>query len=318
MNKRTLYIIIGLLVVALVGIAIAFVTCSGPDDDKPVPTPSVTPTLTVSAAPTPAIPLAPVNLTVTSQSSRIVMLNWQDNSTDEDGFILYRNAVEITRTGPNATSFQDTSLLPSTTYQYSLKAFNKVGESGTAAYTFKTPNPGATIRLTRIGVYDNREDVLRGTDGEIYLHIVISDGKNPAKNIRLPQTQDQEYKLAKNETMELDNLLFSTSELGDHMTLTIIGYERDGADFEPLVYQAIETAIKLQVGGVGGLILNSFDVNLAGLIGQFMGEADDWLGSYEKTWDAGSNWGAGNYDNIVCQDENGVDCLRLWFTVTVE
>jgi hypothetical protein len=320
MSKRILYIIIGLLVLCLAVIAIVLATRSGSVDIvvPPTPTPTSTVSPTISATPAPSIPSAPVNLSATPQSSSIVMLNWLDNSTDEDGFIIYRDAVEITRAGPNASSFQDTGLKSATTYQYSVKAYNEMGESGAATYTIKTLNPAVTVRLDRIGVYNNGESGLRGSDGEVYLHIVVSDGKNPTLNLRLPQDEIPEYKLADNETREIGKILFAADDIGNRLTLTIWGYEKDGDGFEPLVYDAIEAVVKLQAGGMTGLLLKSFNINLDDLLGQLMGEADDYLGSYEMMWDSSSNWGAGQYSDIVCFDKNGVQCLRLWFTITAE
>ncbi len=321
MNKRYRYLIIGLIIVCLACIAIVVVTCSKPAAElptQPTQTPSQTTPPTPSATPTATPPQSPVNLTARTEPGKTVVLEWLDNSSNEEGFILYRDAVEITRTGPNASTFQDINLKPATTYQYSIQAFNQAGESGTSTYTIKTPNSSIAIRLDRIGVYDNREDILRGEDGEVYIYAIVSDGKNAVQKLRFPQAQDQDYKLAKEEIIDIASLLFSADEVGDHLTLTIIGYENDGEDFEPYVYEALGAAIEYQAGGGVGTLLEIFDVNLAGLIGQFLGEEDDWLGSYEMTWDSSSNWGYGIYSDITCKDERGIDCLRLWFTISNE
>ncbi|MFC1969083.1 hypothetical protein ACFLVF_01165 [Chloroflexota bacterium] len=42
---------------------------------------------------------------------------------------------------------------------------------------------------------------------------------------------------------------------------------------------------------------------------------DDFLGSYERTWKRDNNWGIGKYEDIALEDERGVRCLRLWFTI---
>jgi hypothetical protein len=317
MEKRYRYLIIGLVVVCVAVIAILVATCAGPDIALPLP-PTHTPTPTESPTPTVSVPQTPVNLTAKAESGKTLVLNWLDNSSNEEGFILYRDSVEITRTGPNASTYQDINLKPATTYQYSVKAFNKAGESGTSTFIVKTPNPSITIRLDRIGVYDNRENVLRGESGEVYLYVAVSDGKNPVQQLRFPREKNDEYKLAKNETVDIGSQIFYASEVGDYLTLTVIGYERDGEGFEPLVYKALAAAINAQAGGAIGTILDIFNLNLADLLGQLLGEADDFLGSYENTWDVTTNWGTGQYTDLVCKDERGIDCLRLWFTITSE
>ncbi len=248
-------------------------------------------------------------------SYNTVTLNWLDNSNDEDGFIIYRDKTEISRIGPNATAYQDKNLTPATTYYYSVQAYNQYGKSGTSSYTVTTPNPPITIKLNKIGVFDNREDITRGKDGEIYIYVVISDGKNPIQKIRFPKEEDLEYKLAKNETADINSQIFNASEVGDKLTLMVIGYESDGEGFEPYVYSALGLAAGELVWGIPGALLELFNYDLANIIGDFLGKEDDFLGSYERTWDKNSNWGTGEYTDIVCKDERGVDCLRLWFSI---
>jgi len=59
-----------------------------------------------------------------------VMLEWKDNSTNEEGFIIKRKAegeyafVEIARVGANTTTYTDTNLTANTTYTYQVIAYN--------------------------------------------------------------------------------------------------------------------------------------------------------------------------------------------------
>ena len=172
------------------------------------------------------------------------------------------------------------------------------------------------MKLNRIGVYDNRENLTRGKDGEVYIYVVVSDGKNSEKILRFPQVEGEHYKLGKNETTTIGTSVFSTNEVGEYLTLSIIGYEDDGGGFEPIVYKALDIAIKSQLQAGSGLVLEAFDVNLSGLIGQFLGEEDDWLGSFEQSWSAADNWGIGEYNDIAFEDERGIECLRLWFSIS--
>lgn len=266
----------------------------------------------------PQPPQQPTNFIGTAISCNVVNLQWADNSFDEDGFRIYRNNSVIANVGTNISTYQDTGLEANTTYHYSILAYNQSGDSIASLLTLKTPNPPITVRLDGIGVYDNRENWTRGEDGEIYIYVVVSDGINSTGILRFPQIEGQHYKLAKNETVSLGTTVFSENEVGDYLTLTIIGYEDDGGGFEPLVYQALDIAIESQLPTGTPLLLGIFDTSLVSLIGQFFGEEDDWLGSFEYTWDSTDNWGIGNYQDIPCEDERGTQCLRLWFSISSE
>ena len=81
-------------------------------------------------------PAAPTNLTTQLiQNPTAVELNWTDNSTNEEGFIVERETVNpnvfavIDTVGPDVITYNDTSVVFAT-YSYRVKAFNAAGESG--------------------------------------------------------------------------------------------------------------------------------------------------------------------------------------------
>ena len=69
-----------------------------------------------------APPNAPSNLKLTISGQNITV-SWQDNSSDEDGFNLYRNGSLQKTLAANATSFVDTSLQYNQSYCYSISAY---------------------------------------------------------------------------------------------------------------------------------------------------------------------------------------------------
>ena len=80
-----------------------------------------------------------------SRAADSATLRWSDNSNNEMGFRIERNAnggtfIEIAATGQNITSVVDPVLNPDTQYCYRVRAFNQFGNS---AYTntacIKTP-----------------------------------------------------------------------------------------------------------------------------------------------------------------------------------
>ena len=69
------------------------------------------------------------NLRATNVTATEVDLAWDDNSTDETGFELWRFTAGIStpliRTvGPDVSTFQDLLVQPNTTYTYVVRAFN--------------------------------------------------------------------------------------------------------------------------------------------------------------------------------------------------
>jgi len=69
-----------------------------------------------------------------ANSSSQIALTWSDNSSNETGFLLERsvdgiNWSQFATVGSNVTSYTDTGLTASTTYQYRIRAYNSAGNS---------------------------------------------------------------------------------------------------------------------------------------------------------------------------------------------
>lgn len=80
------------------------------------------------------VPNAPSGLSATTFSDTRIDLSWNDNSSDEDGFEIWRRTgggsfVEIDTVGQNVESYNDTGLDPCTTYTYRVDAYNGGGSS---------------------------------------------------------------------------------------------------------------------------------------------------------------------------------------------
>ena len=83
---------------------------------------------------TTAVPVSPTNLTGTVASSTQINLSWTDNSTNETGFKIERKTGSgtytiIGTTATDVTTFNDTGLIPSTTFTYRVYSNNAVGNS---------------------------------------------------------------------------------------------------------------------------------------------------------------------------------------------
>lgn len=78
--------------------------------------------------------VAPTNLTAAAKDTSQITLTWQDNSTNESGFKIYRSTdgvsfSRIATVGANVTSYTNTGLTAGTTYYYEVKAYIKHGDS---------------------------------------------------------------------------------------------------------------------------------------------------------------------------------------------
>ncbi|MCP5104079.1 MAG: hypothetical protein GY950_11905 [bacterium] len=94
-------------------------------------------TPTCPAAP----PTAPSNLKLKGKKRKIEM-SWNDNSTNEDGFKIYRGLSAgslslVVTLGADTTSYIDTGLVKKTTYYYKVCAYNANGESCTGVSSAK-------------------------------------------------------------------------------------------------------------------------------------------------------------------------------------
>ena len=82
-------------------------------------------------------PAAPTGLTAVAQSPTAVGLTWTDNATNETAYRVYRRDgthIVFGQVSPDlpagTTSWQDTTVAPSSLYTYIVKAVNAAGDSG--------------------------------------------------------------------------------------------------------------------------------------------------------------------------------------------
>ena len=97
-----------------------------------------------------AVPTAASGLNATAVSSSQINLTWNDNSGTETGFRLERMVndgpwITVTTLAQNTTSYSNTGLAASTTYNYRVVAFNAVGDgadSNTVSATTQSEGGG--------------------------------------------------------------------------------------------------------------------------------------------------------------------------------
>ncbi len=102
---------------------------------------------------------APSNVTATPELSAIDV-NWQDDSDNEQGFVVFRAAgegdfVQIAEVGPNVTSFRDTALEADVVYRYAVAA------KGSAQNSAQTVQAEAGVSVSYHG------EAVRSFTGEV-------------------------------------------------------------------------------------------------------------------------------------------------------
>ncbi|MFA5870797.1 MAG: fibronectin type III domain-containing protein [Candidatus Paceibacterota bacterium] len=75
------------------------------------------------------VPTAPSELTSSPLAGTAIEMYWSDNSSDETGFKLFRNGVQIRTLAENAKYYVDIELTCGTSYSYYVVAYNEGGNS---------------------------------------------------------------------------------------------------------------------------------------------------------------------------------------------
>ncbi|MFZ5434235.1 MAG: hypothetical protein ACOZB3_10720 [Calditrichota bacterium] len=68
-------------------------------------------------------PIAPTDLTASTDRCDAVELNWTDNSNNELGFIIERDAANLDTVLANVTTYLDNSTVPGQSYSYSMRSY---------------------------------------------------------------------------------------------------------------------------------------------------------------------------------------------------
>jgi hypothetical protein len=112
-------------------------------------------------------PLAPSALTAAPGAAPAILLNWTDNSPDEDGFKIERRLAggtfaEVAQVGADITSYtdEDPTLVSGNTYEYQVRAYNAGGDSPYSNIASATSTElAAPNGLTAMSVSSSRIDL---------------------------------------------------------------------------------------------------------------------------------------------------------------
>ncbi len=105
------------------------------------------------------LPMSPTNLVATGKSKTSIELKWQDRSSNETGFEVYRSTTEngtyslLTTVGPNVTSYTNSGLSTGATYFYRVRAV----ASGNV-YSAYSNTAASSTQLFSVSVNFNRDN----------------------------------------------------------------------------------------------------------------------------------------------------------------
>ena len=111
----------------------------------------------MSAGSASTAPTSPGSLVTTPVSSTGISLGWQDNSSDETGFEIYRSETSgsgftlINKAGTNATAYTDGGLAASSTHYYKVRAVNQAGFSNYTGEVAGTTLSGSSTTICTDG-----------------------------------------------------------------------------------------------------------------------------------------------------------------------
>jgi uncharacterized protein (TIGR02145 family) len=137
----------------------------------------------VNNAPITFLPVAPTNLSGSTDTSFKTTLTWVDNSTNEDGFKIERKIQNesyslIGTTLKDVTKFVDTGLSENTTYFYRVYSYNSKGKSLTysneaSVKTIVLPRPNIVISYTS---FTNNKAVIESNIWDVSKNVVLDKG----------------------------------------------------------------------------------------------------------------------------------------------
>jgi chitodextrinase len=204
-------------------------------------------------------PSIPTGLLATVISSTQINLSWLA-STDNvgvTGYKVYRNGTQIATT--SNTSYSDTGLSPSTTYKYTVSAYDAAGnnsnKSGSVSATTKTGSITYLSDLTWVGTPVNgwgpvEKDTSNGEYGAGDGHTITLNGVTYAKGLGAHANSEIRY-----------NLGGSYSRF-----LSDIGVDDEEGSLGSIVFQVWVDGTKIYDSGVmtGATATKTVDVDVSG------------------------------------------------------
>ena len=133
--------------------------------------------------------------------------------------------------------------------------------------------------------------------GNVQLVVVVSDSEGGEEGKCLFPPTEEGYPMGSYETKKIGQRVFHTPCVKGDLKISVLAYHRDQSKTEYLqLIQMMEWYYGDGINMLKQLVLS-------------MPENDELIGYYEGKWSADESWGIGQYK------EEGIDDLRVWFSV---
>ncbi len=254
-----------------------------------------------------AIPIAPSNLTATATSTTSINLQWDDNSTDEESFVLYRTldldddyAIYKTFTA-NTVSYNDTGLVQNRTYYYRIRARNSSGFT-TYFSAFSNEAIATTTFLTITAA--------AGSGGAI----------SPSSAVSVAYGTNQTFNIIPNSGYKISNVLVDGTSVGavsDYTFSNITSNHTISASFADIA--APTGAVTINSGGA---LTNNTPVTLtlsaadnSGAVSQMQFSNDNVTWSTAETYATAKTWMIASGDGVKTVYAKFKDGAGNWSSV---
>jgi hypothetical protein len=260
----------------------------------------------------------PTNLAVDSSATSI-KIRWTEPSKNAKVFVIFRNGSDVAYVSGSHNTFTDTDLRPATQYDYSVIAVNLAGQSQISSLSTKTLNPPITVTIFAVGVHENGQEgvgIFNAQYGNVDAAVFVTDDKTNYKT-RLPSKGY--YELRENDQTSTGVTVFTTAEVGDNLSIAVIGNEHNGNGLENFLADIAGWATNEEIVGFPWSLLTGSagaDDALGDMYKQLAGLGDHPMGNYVAQWNVDNNWGVGTYSDIGCTRPDGQVGLRLWIQIT--
>ena len=150
--------------------------------------------LVITSFAEPSFPIAPSNLVAESISRDEIRLTWKDNSSNENGFHVYRSANSngpwdlVTSLGSEVEEYGVTGLFPDTHYYFRIGAYNTNGTNYSNVVDQSTYLFSALVNFNEAdseGLPWNEFNMVPGNGGETLANIQDTDGNPTGINVSL-------------------------------------------------------------------------------------------------------------------------------------
>jgi hypothetical protein len=149
----------------------------------------------------PGPPEAPYDLLIDEVTSDYVKLEWDDNSRNEDGFIIERSLskkfdksnYKFKVTGSNISKFTDDTIKDGDYYFYRVAAYNRYGESDYALSAYNQLGGSSKVKYVEVNVPARPTELFAELQGYLQIDLSWEDNEDDEEGYHIERALDTEF-----------------------------------------------------------------------------------------------------------------------------